>query len=217
MACTCVLVLCACALVWRIIPLDTWFTAENLSALSRYLRAHPLAPLYVIGLYTLGGLTAFPVFILIPATAMIFGPLLGCLYSLCGLVVNASVLYALGHLIGRDTINHYVGHRMQHMSRRLVRNGFIAVALLRLLPVAPFTLVNLISGASPVTFGTYTAATVAGISPALICMSLAGAQLNMTLHNPALQNLMICVILSILILTLGIWLRRKGLKRTSLN
>ncbi len=133
--------LCILALSWRFLPLDDWLAGENLSGISLQLQNDPLAPFYVIAVYTLSGLVAFPIAILIPVTAMVFGPLLGMVYSLCGLVANASVLYAVGHLLGRETLHHYAGNRMRQISGRLARHGFVTVALLRLLPVAPFFLI----------------------------------------------------------------------------
>lgn len=205
--------LCGLALVWRYLPLDAWLVRENLSAISLQLKHDPLAPLYVILLYTLAGLLAFPIVILIPATAMVFGPLPGLLYSLCGLVANASVLYAVGHVLGRETLHHYAGNRVRQISGRLARHGFVTVALLRLLPVAPFFLINLISGASPINFRTYTAATVTGIAPALIVMTLAGTQLKSTLDNPAPRQLLGCAITLAILLLVGRWLGRKARAR----
>jgi uncharacterized membrane protein YdjX (TVP38/TMEM64 family) len=206
--------LCILALIWQFFPCDDWFASGNLSGISMQLQNDPLAPLYVIVFYTLSGLLAFPVAILIPATAMVFGPLLGMMYSLCGLVANASVLYALGHFLGRETVRHYAGNRVQEISSRLAQHGFVTVALLRLLPVAPFSLINLISGASPINFRTYTFATVAGISPALIVMTLAGTQLKSTLKNPVPGQIIGCAITVVILLLAVRWLGRKALKRT---
>ena len=206
--------LCVLALAWRYLPLDSWLSRENLYGISAQLRSDPLAPLYVVAFYTLSGLLAFPVIVLIPATAMIFGPLPGLLYSLCGLMANASVLYALGHLLGRDTLHHYAGKRLQQISVRLARHGFVTVAMLRLLPVAPFFLINLISGASSINFRTYTAATVTGISPALIVMTLAGTQIKSTLGNPVPGQIIACALTVLAMLIAGRWLSRKAMKRT---
>jgi uncharacterized membrane protein YdjX (TVP38/TMEM64 family) len=206
--------LCVFALAWRFLPLDSWLAGERLYGISAQLRSDPLAPIYVIAFYTLSGLLAFPVIILIPATAMIFGPLPGLLYSLCGLMTNASALYALGHLLGRDTLHHYAGNRLQQISGRLAQQGFVTVALLRLLPVAPFFLINLISGASAINFRTYTAATVTGISPALIVMTLAGTQLKSTLGNPVPGQIIACALTALALLIAGRWLSRKAMKRT---
>lgn len=209
--------LCGLALVWRYLPLDAWLVRENLSAISMHLKHDPLAPLYVVVLYTLAGLLAFPIVILIPATAMVFGPMPGMLYSLCGLVANASVLYAVGHLLGRETLHHYAGNRVRQISGRLARHGFVTVALLRLLPVAPFFLINLISGASPINFRTYTVATVTGIAPALIVMTLAGTQLKSTLDNPVPHQLLGCAITLVIALFVGRWLGRKARERALLR
>ncbi len=205
--------LCGLALLWRYLPVDAWLARENLSAISVLLKHDPLAPLYVIVVYILAGLLAFPIVILMPATAMVFGPLPGLIYSLCGLVANASVLYAVGHVLGRDTLHHYAGNRVRQISGRLARHGFTTVALLRLLPVAPFFLINLISGASPINFRTYTVATITGISPALIVMTLAGTQLKSTLDNPVPRQLIGCAITLAILLFVGRWLSRKARAR----
>lgn len=212
-ACIIIALLCILALCWQLLPLDTWFADDHLSGIAQRLGNDPLAPLIVVVLYTLAGLLAFPVIILIPATAMIFGPLSGLLYSLCGLVANASVLYAIGHFLGRETLNRYAGNRAQQISQSLTRHGFMTVTLLRLLPVAPFFLINIISGASPITFRTYTFATVTGISPALIVMTIAGTQLRSTLDNPVPGQLIVCAITVAALLLAGRWISRKARAR----
>lgn len=213
-ACTLIILLCILALIWGVLPLDTWFTRQDISALSLQFKGNALAPLYVVVLYMLGGLISFPVFILIPATAMVFGPFLGFLYSLFGLVANASLLYALGHLLGKGTIQLHAGNRAKEISRRLTRHGFVTVALLRLFPVAPFTIINLVSGASPITFGTYTIATVTGISPALIVMTFAGTELKNAFYNPVPKHLPLVLLAGIIVLIMATWLKRKVLKGT---
>jgi uncharacterized membrane protein YdjX (TVP38/TMEM64 family) len=88
------------------------------------------------------------------------------------------------------------------------------VALLRLLPVAPFFLINLISGASPINFRTYTAATVTGITPALIVMTIAGTQLKSTFDNPVPGRIICFAIAFVILLIVGRWFSRKVLSRT---
>jgi phospholipase D1/2 len=47
----------------------------------------------------------------------------------------------------------------------------LAVAAIRLVPIAPFTLVNLIAGASKIRFADYLLGTVIGMAPGLVLMS----------------------------------------------
>ena len=56
-----------------------------------------------------GGLVAFPVLLLIAATAAAFGPVLGFLYAAAGSLASATVTYALGLALGRDTLRAVIG------------------------------------------------------------------------------------------------------------
>ena len=66
----------------------------------RALAAEPWAPLLVLGVYIVGGLIAFPVLILIAATAAAFGPVAGLAYAAAGSLASAVVTYAVGVAIG---------------------------------------------------------------------------------------------------------------------
>ena len=61
----------------------------------------PWAPLYVVAGYLAGGLVAFPLIVLIAATAAAFGPVLGFTYALVGSLANALLTYGIGAWLGR--------------------------------------------------------------------------------------------------------------------
>ncbi|TMA10562.1 MAG: hypothetical protein E6J89_10295, partial [Deltaproteobacteria bacterium] len=92
------------AATWRWTSLGQSFDVATIASWEASLEESRLAPLYVIGAYLLGGLLAFPVTLLIAATAFAFGPWTAFIYSLLGCVSSATLVYGIGRALGRDTV-----------------------------------------------------------------------------------------------------------------
>jgi uncharacterized membrane protein YdjX (TVP38/TMEM64 family) len=198
---------CIAAVCWRFAPVDQWRESEELLSFLQAIRTNPLAPLIVISFYVIGGLLVFPVVVLIPLTAFILGPLPGFFYSAVGLFANASVLYALGYLVGYKTVQQLSGTRTHQLSQRLSRNGILTITTLRFVPVAPFTVISLIAGASHINYRDYILGTLLGIIPALVIMTLVGNQLARTIVNPDAKNFTIAIVGGTLLVLAVAWLR----------
>lgn len=202
------LFLCIVAASWRLFDVEQWMTADNLMGLIQSLRANSLAPLMVIVVYVIGGIVVFPVLILIPLTALVFGPFLGFCYSLIGLFANASVLYAIGHHMGYKTVQQLSGTRIHHLSQQFSRHSCLTMATLRFLPVAPFTIISVIAGTSHIRYRKYIAGTLLGISPSLAILTLVGNQVERTIVSPGSQNLIVVIIGGTILLLVALWLRQ---------
>jgi phospholipase D1/2 len=85
----------------------------------------------------------------------VFGAFPGAPYALGGSVLNAGVTYGMGRLLGRDTIRRLAGSRLNLVTVKLATKGMLAIAVLRLLPLAPFCIVNAVAGASHVGFANF--------------------------------------------------------------
>jgi len=77
-----------------------------------------------------------------------------------------------------------LGPRLKRVQRKIVKGGVLAVAAIRMVPIAPFTVVNLVAGASEIRLGSYVAGTVIGMAPGLIVMSALGHQFVRILSEP---------------------------------
>ncbi len=145
----------ALTVAWQFPPLSDIASPEKIGPMLRALAEEPWAPLLVMGVYIVGGLIAFPVLILIAATAATFGPVAGLAYAAAGSLASAAVTYAVGLALGRDTLRSVIGPRLKRVQRRIVSGGVLAIAAIRLVPIAPFTVVNLVAGASDIRFGAF--------------------------------------------------------------
>ncbi len=172
------------AIAWHYPPLSDIADLSSIRPMLLSFAQEPWAPLLVIGIYLIAGLLAFPVTLLIAATAAAFGPFLGFAYAAVGALASAVVTYAVGAVMGRETLKGLIGPRVNRVRQRIARGGVLAIAAIRLVPLAPFTLVNLAAGASDIRLTTYVAGTILGLLPGLLMLSALGHQIMRILSAP---------------------------------
>jgi uncharacterized membrane protein YdjX (TVP38/TMEM64 family) len=166
-----------------------------------------LAGVVILG-FLLGGLVAFPVTVMIAATALALGAWQGLLYATIGAVASAMSSYLLGRVLGTQPLRDLVGPRINRVSRTMAKQGIVTIVAVRLLPIAPFTLVNLVAGAVRVPFLYFSIGTVLGLAPGLLMMSVLGGRAVDILSNPSLVDL--GLVAAVLALGIGLSL---GLQR----
>ena len=164
--------------------------------------------------FLLSSLLFVPVTIVIAGTGALFGPLLGPVYALAGSLLAAAAAFAVGRLLGRDWVRQLASRRVMALNRRLTRHGLVAMAVLRLFPVAPFTVVNLIAGASELRARDYMLGSLIGMSPGIVLMTLFGDRLGAWLRDPNVGNLAVVVGIAALALALAWVLTRWARRRT---
>ena len=157
--------LAAVGLAWKTTPLGEWLAAESLAAWRMQVARWPWAPAAAVAAFPLASLAVAPVTLLIALCGVLFGPFEGIAISLVGVALAAALNYAIGALAGRRFVRRVAGPRVNRVSRRLARQGVLAMAALRMVPVAPFTVVNMVAGASHISFRDYMLGTLLGMGP----------------------------------------------------
>ncbi|MGB9370028.1 MAG: VTT domain-containing protein [Xanthobacteraceae bacterium] len=193
----------ALAIAWQFPPLSHVASPAEIGPMLNALAEQPWAPLLVIGVYVVGGLVAFPVLLLIAATAAAFGPVLGFLYAAAGSLASATVTYALGFALGRDTLRAVIGPRLKRVQRRIVSGGVVTIAAIRLVPIAPFTVVNIVAGASDIRLGPFIAGTILGMAPGWMLMSALGHQIARIATGPTAGDIALLAMLIIIWISLA--------------
>jgi uncharacterized membrane protein YdjX (TVP38/TMEM64 family) len=162
------LLLGATFVLWRVTPLSSYLDPHRLANAATALRGMPLAALIVPAAFVVLGLFMFPLMALKLATILVFGPLWGTIYALTGTAASALVGHTLGGAVGRDAVARLAGPRVDRIRARLARSGVIAIALFRMLPLAPFALENMIAGAAGIRRRRFLAGTMLATIPAII-------------------------------------------------
>ena len=203
----------ALAAAWRWTELGEWLAPAKLAGLVESIKAMPAAPLIVVGAFVLGTLLVVPVTLMIAVMVLVFGPVEGAIYAATGALLGASVTYWLGQLFGRATVRRIAGSRLDRLSRALGKRGVLAVTTVRVLPVAPFTIINLVAGATHISLRDYLLGTVLGMGPGIIAIALFIDRIVATLRNPDPGTLGLLTAAVVLIIVGMAWLRRSLRRR----
>jgi uncharacterized membrane protein YdjX (TVP38/TMEM64 family) len=168
---------------------------------------------YIAGSYILGSLIMIPIILLIGATAMVFAPLKGGLYALIGCLSSAIVSYSIGAYLGKQFVRRIGGAKMNSLGKILAKQGLLTMIIVRNLPLAPFTIVNMVAGASRIRFKDYFLGTALGMVPGILVISMIADRLTLTVKYPNWENILITIGL-IIAMVIGIWWTKKRITQS---
>jgi len=194
------------ALAWHSTPLSQVAEIDTVrGSLAAFARS-PWTPVLVVATFVAAGFVAFPVTVLIAATAAAFGPWPGLPYATAGVMASAILTYAVGARLGKEALRNVLGPRLNRIRRKIARQGVLAVATIRLVPLAPFTVVNLVAGASAIRPVDFVAGTALGMLPGLVVLSILGHQIVriLTHPNPADLALLVGAVAAWILVSVGL-------------
>jgi uncharacterized membrane protein YdjX (TVP38/TMEM64 family) len=203
------LLLFAGAAAWKWTPLADLVDVGYLARWAGAWRESPARWLYLLLGYIIGSLLLVPITLLILVTGIVFGPVLGSLYALIGSMAGALVTYAVGYLLGKDFVQKIAGPKWSSLEEKIEQTGIIAVATLRLLPVAPFTVVNIVSGAFKVPWRDYTIGSILGLVPGILVTTLFAHQFESAIRDPGIGTFLLLLALIVVSVLGTIWLKRR--------
>jgi len=176
-------VIAALAALWRFTPLAEVASAERVIDWAKTFGATWWAPVIVVLSYTPACFVMFPRPLITLASVIAFGPWLGFLYSLIGIVLAAVVTFFAGKRMRRDTVRRLAGPKIERMVGVLRKHGLLAMSLLRLVPLAPFFVVGVVAGAVRLKLWHLAVGTAIGMLPGTLAATLFGDQLEHALSG----------------------------------
>ncbi len=177
-------VLLAITALWLRWPEASRPTIAGMLAVAERGRTSPMAPLIAFAGFAMGGVVVFPVDLLIAATIVVFGPLIGAAYALVGSLISAEVVYEIGRRLPASFFARVMGARGERMRMRIVGYGPAAVALVRLVPIAPYSIVSFIAGAARIGRAPYLIGTALGMIPGIVLYALFADRARAVLLDP---------------------------------
>ena len=180
---------------------------ETLSAGFRQYRYAWYALPFVVAAFVVLGLVLFPVVLLIAATGIVFGPVLGPLYAMAGSLASAAAGFGIGRWMGAGRVEQLGGERIAKLIHRVRRNGTLAVFLVRKVPV-PFTLANVVVGASPIRFRDFIVGTALGMTAVVVALAGFGYQLTRVLYEPSAASVATAALFIAVPLTVAVIINR---------
>jgi phospholipase D1/2 len=199
----------AAASAWKWTPLADLIDVNRLAGWAGSLRQSPARHFYLLGAYVIGSILLVPITAMILVTAIIFGPVMGSLYSIVGSLVGAAVTYAIGRFLGQDFVRKIAGAKWRRLEQKIRQTGIVAVTTLRLLPIAPFTVVNIISGAFKVPLRDYILGSLLGLLPGILITNLFAHQFTSAIRDPGIGAFLVLAALIIITIVGTVWLKRR--------
>jgi uncharacterized membrane protein YdjX (TVP38/TMEM64 family) len=143
-----------------------------------------LAALAFVGIYAVAVAFSLPgASILTLAGGFLFGTALGAGLTVVAATIGATLVFLFARtLLGENALDRF-GTTAAGLAEGIRRNAASYLLVLRLAPLFPFFLVNLVPAFVGVPLGTYVLTTFFGIIPATIVFSLAGAGLGAVLDK----------------------------------
>jgi uncharacterized membrane protein YdjX (TVP38/TMEM64 family) len=134
--------------------------------------------LFVLVYIAVTGLSLPGAVILTLAGGFLFGSLWGTLFVNLGATTGATLAFLAARYLLRDWVEQKFGNTLGPIQAGFSKNAFNYLMTLRLIPLFPFFLVNMVSGLTRVSLGTYVTATAIGIVPGSFVFAYAGRQLG---------------------------------------
>ena len=213
----------AILLVWQYSPVGEFRDPNRLGIVLDSLSDSVWAGPFVIGGFLIGSLVVFPVTAMIAATGIALGPAQGLIWASAGSLVSASMNYGLARMLPKPTLELWVGPWVGRLGRRFEHGGIIPVMVARTLPVAPFTLINLVAGGARIPYRDFLIGTVLGMGPIIAALTILGDRLRGAWETPTTLNFALLGVATVswFLLALGLqtlsnrWLSRRQSVRGS--
>ncbi len=131
--------------------------------------------IYIL-IYTIRPLIFFPTSILTPISAVLFGPVLGWIFTYIGENFSASVAFFVGRYFGGGVTEKF--KILKKLDGSISESPFITVLFLRMVPLFPFDFVNFGLGVTKISFRWYILGTLLGVIPGLTAYIFLGTSIT---------------------------------------
>lgn len=166
-------------------------------------------------LFVAAGCLAVPLSMIVLLAVLLQGPLDGALSSLLVGACVGLLSFGAGALLGRDAVAKLLtgaGPKLQALNALVARRGFLAVFIARLVPAAPFAVVNLMLGVTPIRWPAFLAGTLVGMLPMVALTAWLAPEILQQLREPTQAGwlLVLTVVALIAAISWGLqrWARR---------
>jgi uncharacterized membrane protein YdjX (TVP38/TMEM64 family) len=162
----------------RFLSLDA--LKENRDHLLLFTESHYAASvaLFILVYIAVTGLSLPGAVILTLAGGFLFGSIPATLCVNVGATIGATLAFLAARYVLREWVEHKFGRWLKPLQQGFAKNAFSYLLTLRLIPIFPFFVINLVSGLTRMSVGTYVAATALGIIPGSFVYAYGGRQLG---------------------------------------
>ncbi len=169
-----------------------------------------LAPVFFLLLYCLASILFLPTVALTLAGGAFFGPVIGTFINLFGAILGAACAFSISRYMIFDWLSSKKNVRLNNLITGVERQGWQFVAILRLMPIVPFSFVNYGLGITRIKFSHYLIATAIFLIPVEIVFTYCGyIGMDILTHRESLYKGSSVILLICLLILVILYLRLK--------
>lgn len=178
------LIIIGLIVLFRVLGLDQYLNTDylleqRLELLSFVDRHFALTVVIYILAYILGVAFSVPGAAVLSITAgLLFGLGFGLLFVNIGATLGATANFIFARYVIGDSIQAKYGDKLEKFNNEIEKNGISYLLVLRLIPIFPFFLINVLAGLTSVKLRTFIWTTSIGIIPGSIFFIYAGTTLK---------------------------------------
>lgn len=202
---------------WRWTPLGDWLEIDNISRYLNLLESKLVSPWLMIPLFAVAASLAVPLTLLVVGMILAFGSSLGFVYALSGALLSAIISYLIGQWAGHSLLKRYTGNQLHRISQKLSKHGIFTIITIRIIPVAPFALINVVSGASHIRLRDFVLGSFIGFLPGMAAIALFTDSVLRSINEPNESNFIWLVFWVVVIVLTMFGIRKWLLNRSKKN
>ena len=190
-----------------------WFSADSINSdalvrLGTPFADHPGAPIVIALAYIAASFILLPRPILTLASILIFGPWQTAVFGLAGLLLAAAAAFWLGRMDRLNRLWAATDPALNTIATKLQGGAIYSVVVMRMLPIAPYTIVNLFAGSLGIRFSDFIMGSFIGLLPGMLTTVVLGDRLLVALRHFNWTNLGIVIALAAACIITALLLRR---------
>ncbi|MGE0171202.1 MAG: VTT domain-containing protein [Oligoflexales bacterium] len=170
----------------------------------------PYSPMNLLSvglLFSVATLFFIPINIVIIMVVSFYPTLAALGYILYGTAVGATSGYICGFLLRTKLIRSFIGRRSRKVLARIGEGKLWALILIRILPVAPNSLINYVAGMSHMKFSKFLLGTVIGILPGALLLTFLQRNLLDFVMTRDLKSLVFSALVVLAVIVVYRWAR----------
>lgn len=206
-----VVVLLGLASAWRWTPMQDLLSPQQIEHHLASIASMEGRALIAVGSIVVACLMMVPLTMLAVLSGVVFEGWQAFAYVLAGAMGAAAIGFFGGRFVGKGVIERLSGSGIESLSKRLAERGTVAVAVLRIVPVAPFAVFNLVAGISHLGSRQFLIGTLIGLMPGLGAITLFSNSLWQAFTAPSPANVAIAIALGAVIIGAA-WLAKRWLR-----
>lgn len=172
------------------------YTSEGIE---EYINSHgafgPIVYMIMFSIFPSGSIIAI-------GGGMAFGMYFGTLYTTLGALLGATTAFFIAKFLGREAVEKLLGGKIQNIENGALKNGFLLILILRLIPIIPFNVISYGAGLTKIKFTDYFLASMIGILPGVFVFTNLGDK-ALNIKSPEfIQAILLFLVLIIVSLVL---------------